>query len=122
MPKRDVRFLRGAWFVDDEELERTDWVREMVEAEELCSTPTNELSTAWSSCSTVGDISAAFSGVLCATRSLVNAWSLEVRDGADVKLVDCVSCEWIDMELLWSLSRVMVESALEMSWGGQRYR
>jgi hypothetical protein len=44
-------------------------------------------------------------------------WSFEVREGAEVKLVDCVSCEWTDMELLGSLSSVTVDSALEISCG-----
>jgi hypothetical protein len=47
---------------------------------------------------------------------------LDVREGADVKLVDCVSWECIDLELLWSLLRVMVDKAREMVFGGAMKR
>ena len=51
-------------------------------------------------------------------RSLGQRWSLEVREGAEVRLVDCVSCEWIDFELLSSLSNVMDEMARAIVFGG----
>lgn len=49
--------------------------------------------------------------------------SREVRDAGDVKLVDCVSREWIDMELLCSLWRDVVDIDVGM-WcaSGQRKR
>lgn len=81
-------------------------------------TAVGEASRSGSGCSTVGDVRACCGGDLIAgMRSLFRAWSLEVREGADVKLVDWVSCERTDMELLVSVSRVTVESALETSCG-----
>ena len=40
--------------------------------------------------------------------------SLDVREGCEVMLVDCVSRECMDMELALSLSKVNVERAVEM--------
>lgn len=45
-----------------------------------------------------------------------------MREGAEVKLVEWVSWERIEVALAWSLSKVMVDMALETDRGGGRKR
>jgi hypothetical protein len=118
---RVARFLRGTNVDDAEESESTDWATDRFELDGLHWTPVGEASRRDSGNSTASDIRASFGGVrIAGKRSLIRIWSLDVREGAEVKLVDCVSCECTDMELLGSLSTVTVESALEMSCGAHR--
>jgi len=51
---------------------------------------------------------------------LEKSWSREVREGAEVRLVDSVSCEWREREERSSLSAVMVDRARKRYWGGHR--
>jgi hypothetical protein len=114
--KPEPRFLRRAGADAAEESESIDRETDRVELESLCSM---HAVSSWGA--TASSIRATFGGVRGAgDRSLCWIWSLDVRDGADVTLVDCVSCEWTDMELRWSLSSVVVESARDTSCGGDK--
>jgi hypothetical protein len=117
----EPRFFRRCACCDDE-LERTEGAMDSVDDCRDMMLDTGR-SNGCSSFSTEGGARASFRGALLAEgRSLGKSWSLEVREGADVKLVDCVSWECIDRELLVSLSRVMVDMAREILCGGDTNR
>jgi hypothetical protein len=113
----ELRFFRrcACW---DDELESIEGVIDIVD-DCLDLMPDPGRSMACSYVPTEGGARWGFGGTLVGKgRSLGKRWSLDVREGADVTLVDCVSWECIDLELLWSLSRVMVDMAREMLLGG----
>lgn len=91
---RVPRFLRDTGIDDIEESESTDCETDRAEPDGLYWMLVGDASRAASCTPTVDDTCASFGGVLIAgKRSLIWIWSLDVREGAEVKLVDCVSCE-----------------------------
>jgi hypothetical protein len=94
----ELRFFRRCTCCDDE-LERSEGVIDNVD-DCLDLMPDPGRSIACSYVSTEGGARTGFGGTLFGKgRSLGKRWSLDVREGADVTLVDCVSCECIDLEL-----------------------
>lgn len=99
MPNRpEARFLRGNGVEDDEESDSKDLETERVELDARAGVLEGAGSSVGSWCSMVGEARAGVGGPLIDDRRsllllLLRAWSLEVREGGDVKLVDCVSCE-----------------------------
>jgi hypothetical protein len=117
----ELRFFRRCTCCDDE-LESTEGAIDSVD-DCLDLGPDVGRSLTGSCLSIEGGARASIGGILLAEgRSLGKRWSLDVREGADVKLVDWVSWECIDLELLWSLSIVMVDMAREILFGGDTKR
>jgi hypothetical protein len=119
--KPEPRFLRRAGADAADESESTEGEADKVELERLCSRPATSAPAVSSWGAGASSVRATLGGVRGAgDRSPCWIWSLDVRDGADVTLVDWVSCEWTEMELRWSLSSVMVERARDISRGEDR--
>jgi hypothetical protein len=117
----ELRFFRRCACCDDE-LESTEGAIDSVD-DCLDLMPDMGRSLTGSCLSIEGGARVSIGVILLAEgRSLGKRWSLDVREGADVKLVDCVSWEWMDLELLWSLSIVMVDMAREILFGGDTNR
>lgn len=89
----DPRLFRGGSCCSDDELERTDLATVKVEDDRRgpAVTPAFGLEEGFSTATEA----LAYDGFSldAGDRSLACTWSLDVRDGADVKPVDCVSCE-----------------------------
>lgn len=89
----EPRRLRGVSCCRDEELERTDLATDNVDDERRGEGGTEDLALA-EGFSADGDARARWGFILEAgDRSLPCIWSRDVREGADVKPVECVSCE-----------------------------
>lgn len=119
MPRKpEARFLRDIRPAFEEELETSEYGTDSTELAGLSCTFVGEAASVICDCSMANELRAGLNGVLWdCDRSLLYIWSRDVLEGAEVTLVDCVSCERTE---LWSLSSVIVESALEMLCGGQR--